>query len=163
MYRKQQLPVIKITILNGLNPTGSRPSTIPHPPSAPLPPPPPAPLPPPSVHCTSEHEDMMGQSWVKQRNQYCKYTSWQSSSKPSSGKGTQIGKTETARPRSVRWWLSYQRPVRWGVTVKQGATTIHEDSATYTVSTSSLTIEVETDHTCHHPHRFNELATKSEK
>ena len=31
----------------------------------------------------------------------------------------------------------------WGFTVKQGATTIHEDSAPYTVSTSSLTMEVE--------------------
>ena len=31
----------------------------------------------------------------------------------------------------------------WGVTVKQGATTIHEDSAANMVSTSSLTVEVE--------------------
>ena len=31
----------------------------------------------------------------------------------------------------------------WGFTVKQGATTIHEDSAACTVSTSSLTMEVE--------------------
>ena len=31
----------------------------------------------------------------------------------------------------------------WGFTVKQGATTIHEDSAAYTVSTSSFTMEVE--------------------
>ena len=31
----------------------------------------------------------------------------------------------------------------WGFTVKQGATTIHEDSAAYTVSTSSLTMEME--------------------
>ena len=31
---------------------------------------------------------------------------------------------------------------RWGFTVKQGATTIHEDSAAYTVSSSSLTMEV---------------------
>ena len=31
----------------------------------------------------------------------------------------------------------------WGFTVKQGVTTIHEDSAAYTVSTSSLTMEVE--------------------
>ena len=31
----------------------------------------------------------------------------------------------------------------WDFTVKQGATTIHEDSAAYTVSTSSLTMEVE--------------------
>ena len=31
----------------------------------------------------------------------------------------------------------------WGFTVKQGATSIHEDNAAYTVSTSSLTMEVE--------------------
>ena len=31
----------------------------------------------------------------------------------------------------------------WGFTVKQGAITIHEDSAAYTVSTSSLTMEGE--------------------
>ena len=31
----------------------------------------------------------------------------------------------------------------WGFTGKQGATTIHEDSAAYTVSTSSLTMAVE--------------------
>ena len=31
----------------------------------------------------------------------------------------------------------------WGFTVKQGVTTIHEDSAAYTVSTSSLTMEAE--------------------
>ena len=31
----------------------------------------------------------------------------------------------------------------WGFTVKQDMTTIHEDSAAYTVSTSSLTMEVE--------------------
>ena len=31
----------------------------------------------------------------------------------------------------------------WGFNGKQGATTIHEDSAAYTISTSSLTMEVE--------------------
>ena len=31
----------------------------------------------------------------------------------------------------------------WGFSVKQGASTIHEDSAAYMVSTSSLTMEVE--------------------
>ena len=31
----------------------------------------------------------------------------------------------------------------WGFTVKQGATTIHEDSAAYMVSISSLTMEAE--------------------
>ena len=60
-------------------------------------------------------------------------------------------------------------------TVKQGATTIHEDSAAYTVLTSSLTIEMEAvahalrwiasrgDSRTTHPHRCNELARKSEK
>ena len=32
---------------------------------------------------------------------------------------------------------------RWGFIVKQGATSIHEDSAAYTVSASGLTTEVE--------------------
>ena len=32
---------------------------------------------------------------------------------------------------------------QWGFTVKQGATTIHKNNANYTVSTSSLTVEVE--------------------
>ena len=31
----------------------------------------------------------------------------------------------------------------WGFTVKQGTTTIHEDSAAYTVSASSLTMAME--------------------
>ena len=38
-----------------------------------------------------------------------------------------------------------ERPVRVGFhchSVRQGATTIHEDNAAYTVSTSSLTVEV---------------------
>ena len=39
----------------------------------------------------------------------------------------------------------------WGFTVKQGATTIHEDSAAYTVSTSSLTMKVEA---VTHAHRW---------
>ena len=30
--------------------------------------------------------------------------------------------------------------MRWGFTVKQGATTIHDDGAAYTVSTSSFTM-----------------------
>ena len=39
----------------------------------------------------------------------------------------------------------------WGFTVKQGATLIHEDIAAYTVSTSSLTMEVEA---VTHAHRW---------
>ena len=37
----------------------------------------------------------------------------------------------------------------WGFTVKQGETTIHEDSAAYTVSTSSLTIKMEVNAVTH--------------
>ena len=33
----------------------------------------------------------------------------------------------------------------WGFTVKQGATIIHEDSAAYTVSTFTLTMEMEAE------------------
>ena len=66
----------------------------------------------------------------------------------------------------------------WGFTVKQGVTTIHEDSAAYTVSSSSLTMEVEAvthalrwiasrgDSPTTHAiilTAFNETATQSEK
>ena len=37
----------------------------------------------------------------------------------------------------------------WGFTVKLGATIIHEDSAAYTVSTSSLTIKMEVNAVTH--------------
>ena len=49
-------------------------------------------------------------------------------------------KQQTAWSQSVHWWLSHQRPISVN---KQGATTIHEDSAAYTVLTSSLTMERE--------------------
>ena len=59
-------------------------------------------------------------------------------------------KQQTTRSHNARWWLSHQRPVRMGLhcqarssKVKQGATTILEDSTAYAVSTSSLTMEVE--------------------
>ena len=60
----------------------------------------------------------------------------------------------------------------WGFTVKQGGRTVHEDSASHRVTTSSLTMEVEAvthaiqwlasqrDHTCHHSHRLNEPPAK---
>ena len=60
----------------------------------------------------------------------------------------------------------------WGFTIRQDVTTTHEDSAAYTVSTSSLTMEVEAlthalldclKSTCPHPLRFNKLATKRKK
>ena len=64
----------------------------------------------------------------------------------------------------------------WGFTVKQGGRTVHEDSGTHRVTTSSLTMEVEavthavtvadlptghTDYTCHHPHSLEEPAANS--
>ena len=42
--------------------------------------------------------------WVKQRTQYCKYASWQSSSKPRSGKGTQAD-----LPSVGLVWLTFAR------------------------------------------------------
>ena len=50
-----------------------------------------------------------------------------------------LRKQQTARPHSVHWWLSHQRPVKVGFTVRQDGTTLHEDSAAYTVSAFSLT------------------------
>ena len=47
----------------------------------------------------------------------------------------------------------------WGFIVKQGATTFHEDSAAYTVSTSSLTMEEEAV-TPHSEHRFPAPSSK---
>ena len=52
-------------------------------------------------------------------------------------------KQQTARPPSACCWLSHQRPVRMESNVMQCVTTIKEDGAAYTVSTSSLTMEVE--------------------
>ena len=49
-------------------------------------------------------------------------------------------KQQTARSHSVHKCLSHQRPYRWGFTVKQGVSTIHEDSAADNISTSSLTV-----------------------
>ena len=36
----------------------------------------------------------------------------------------------------------------WGFTVKQDGRTVHEDSGSHIVTTPSLTIEVESSHTC---------------
>ena len=89
-----------------------------------------------------------------------------------------LRKQQTARPHSVHWWLSHQRPVRMRLHCQARYDHLHEDSAAYTVSTSSLTMEMEAfthalrwiasrggsrTTSCHHPHRFSELATKSEK
>ena len=58
---------------------------------------------------------------------------------------TQERKRQAAIPHSVHRWLSHQRPDQsgWDFTDKQGVTIIHEDNAAYTLSTSSLTMEVE--------------------
>ena len=151
--------------------------------------------------------------WVKQRTQYCKYGSWQSSSKPRSGKGTQTdsgismrhscqktwertvkngkqakwsqrssfllkNKQQTTRPHSVHWWLSHQRPDRVWLHC-QAMCDCHpwRQCSLYSLnlqfdkgggsSHSCLPLDClkmwQSDHTCHHPNRFNELATKSEK
>ena len=53
-------------------------------------------------------------------------------------------KQQTTRPHSAHCVHSVTKDqLGWGFTVKQGATIIHEDSAVYTVSTSSLTMEME--------------------
>ena len=44
--------------------------------------------------------------WVKQRTQYCKYASWQSSSKPRSGKGTQTDSSVSMRHSCQKTWES---------------------------------------------------------
>ena len=46
------------------------------------------------------------------------------------------------RPADTDGSVTKNQPV-WGFTVKQVATTIHEDSAAYEVLTSSLTMEME--------------------
>ena len=59
-----------------------------------------------------------------------------------------------------------------GFTVKQGATTIHEDIASryglhlqldssHSCPPLDCLKRLQSDYTCHHPHRFNALATKS--
>ena len=88
-------------------------------------------------------------------------------------------KQQTTGSYNVHWWLSHQRPVGWGFIVKRGSK----------VRTPSLKAvqpiqcqppawqwkwkqsgmmdclkrwHWQSDHTSHHPHRFNELATKSQ-
>ena len=61
------------------------------------------------------------------------------------GQASHSRKQQTTRPHNVHWWLSHQRPVRVGLHCHCQARcdyqcTIHEDSAAYTVSTSSLTV-----------------------
>ena len=80
---------------------------------------------------------------------------------------------------SVHWWLSHHRPVRWGFTVKPGATTIHEDSA---ACIYSLNLQLDngcgssdpcplldclkisqSGHTCQHPHADTESMSLLQK
>ena len=91
--------------------------------------------------------------------------------------------TTGSHAHSVRGWLGHQKTVTegLGVTVKQGATTIHEGNAAYKASTSSLTmkmIALAATHAlrcgvasrrdsqttlCNHSDRINQLVTKSDK
>ena len=55
--------------------------------------------------------------------------------------GRKEGRKETNKQRSNGVLSSHQSG--WGFTVKQGATIIHQNTAAYAVSASSLTMEVE--------------------
>ena len=125
----------------------------------------------PERHKKAAHWGEASHGWVKQRRQYCRYASWQNWSKTRNGKvpkpipaplwdtpGRKLWKPlsrvaskqsgfwgqaaharqqQAAGSHSLHWWLSDKRPVR-----VEGVTTIHEDNATYEVSTSSLTMEI---------------------
>ena len=67
-------------------------------------------------------------------------------------------------------WVTRDRP-GFGLKFMQGGRTVHEDNGACRVTTSSLTMEVETvaslptwhtNHTCYHLHRFNKPAAKCE-
>jgi len=84
-----------------------------------------------------------------------------------------LRKQQTARPHSVHWWLSHQRPVRVGLHC-QGRCDHYpwRQCSLYGLNRqldngggSSHPYPLldclkgwQSDHTCHHPHRFNELA-----
>ena len=87
------------------------------------------------------------------------------------GQASHSRKQQTTRSHSVHWWLSHQRPI----TVKQGPQ--RQCSLKY-----GLNLQLDnggrsshpcpqldclkgwqSDHTCHHPHRFNALVTEREK
>ena len=91
-------------------------------------------------------------------------------------------KQQTARPHSVHWWFSHQRPVRVGLQY-QARCDYHpwRQCSLYGLNLQVDIMEVKAggsshpcppldylkrwqlDRTCHHPHRFNELAAKNEK
>ena len=74
----------------------------------------------------------------------------------------------------IHFWLSHPRPVRPGFHCRERLTIIQEENAAYSVSTFSLTMEMEavthalrwvvsrdgshTKRSCHHPHRLHEPA-----
>jgi len=90
-----------------------------------------------------------------------------------SNQASRSRKQQTARHHSVHWWLSQYQSLSSKVQLPSMKT------VQPTHSTSNLTMEVDgsshpcppldcikrwqSDHTCYHPHRFNELAPKSEK
>ena len=65
---------------------------------------------------------------------------WRAINKIESDQASHSRKQQTARPHSV---LSHQRPVSVGLHCQARCDYYHKDSAAYTVSTSSLTMEVE--------------------
>ena len=76
-------------------------------------------------------------------------------------------KQKTARSHSVHWWLSHQRPVRVGLhcQTRYGLNLQLDNGggSSHPYPLLDCLKRWQSDHTYHHPHRFNELATKSEK
>ena len=87
-------------------------------------------------------------------------------------------KQQTTRSHNARWWLSHQRPVRMGLHCQ--ARCDHHPWRQYSLCCLNLQLNNgagsshpspplvrlkrwQSDHTCHPPHRFNELGTKNEK
>ena len=89
-----------------------------------------------------------------------------------------LRKQQTARSYSLHWWLSHQRPVRVGFH-RQARCSHHPwrqcslyslnlqlnngGGSSYPCPPLDCLKRWQSDHTCCHPHRFNELATTSEK
>ena len=89
-----------------------------------------------------------------------------------------LGQAEDSRPHSVHWWLSHQRPVRVGLYCQARCDyhpwrqcslyglNLQLDNAggsSHPCPPLDCLKRWQSDHTCHPPHRFSELATKSEK
>ena len=71
-------------------------------------------------------------------------------------------KQQTARPHSVHWCLSHQRPDRVGLQFEQSQFDSGGGNSHLRPPLDCLK-RWQSDHTCHHPHRVKELATKSKK